>query len=244
MSKRVVLPVGLTAAVLALVSGCAREQEALVVARVPAFTDGSCSADSNSDATMPEGNLDVAFGTPYTLPVILRNNLLSRPGNTSNTGVDNGELQLRDVDITLSMPQAPEVLSEVAARNGAYVEFNAPLAANALDPGVEAGILVDVISDGASLALSEAIAAQLDPDARPLVLVELVFHATRTGNSRGRVGIIDSRAYSFPIKVCNRCLLDCTTCGAGTCAEDTDFVGGFCNNAQDALLNPTACAAG
>ena len=81
----------------------------------PAFQQGECTADPNANTLLQQGLLDVGYGTAYTLPVVLLNNLRARSTKTSS-GVDDSELQLRDVDVRLSLPQAPEVLRQVAAQ--------------------------------------------------------------------------------------------------------------------------------
>jgi len=226
-----------------MASSCAQQEEALIVSHSPAFVDGDCFADPSQNTQLQRGVLDVAYGTAYTLPVVLTNNLGARPGTTSNTGVENGELQLRDVDVTLTMEQAPDVLRAVAAQNGAFVEFSQTLASVSLQPGQETGVLVDVITDGASRALRDAIQANLDAGARPIVTAEVVFHATRTGNSTGSLGVIDARAYTFPIQVCIGCLpVTCETCPDAQCPPDAAFVGP-CGNAQDSVLVPSVCEA-
>jgi len=226
---------------VATAGGCADEQEALIVSHSPGFDGYACVADPGSDVHLQRGTLDVSFGTPYTLAVVLTNNLVSRPNTTTNTGVENGELQLRDVDVVLSMSQSPEVIDAIAAQDPSFVEFSQTLASDSLRPGENSGVLVDVISSGASQALQGAISSILGPGSRPIITAELVFHATRTGNSTGSAGVIDARAYTFPIQLCAGCLpTSCDTCSMFQCPTDPVFVGP-CGNAQDAVLVPDVC---
>lgn len=222
--------------------GCADQEESLIVLHSPAFQQGLCLADSNSSVSLQYGVLDVAHGTGYTLPVVLLNNLTSRPASGTSSGVDNSELQLRDVDVTLSMEQSPEVLRQVAAESASYVRFTATLPSVSLPPGQETGVLVEAITDGASRSLRTAMEALLPEGARPSVTAELVFHATRTGNSRGSVGVIDARAYTFPIEICIGCLpISCATCPDEQCPADAQQFSSVCGNAQDGILVPAGC---
>jgi hypothetical protein len=230
----------LAAALLAsAVSGCAGEQEALIVLGSPAFEEGECTANAGTSEFLQRGLIDVGADTRYTLPVVLLNSLRSR--TTTNTGVDNGELQLRDVDVTLSMPQAPEVIAQVEDENPAFVEFSSPLPTISLPPGTETGVLVDVVTRMASASLRQAILDNLDATAEPILVANIVFHATRTGNSAGNVGVIDARAYSFPIDVCIDCLVTCLTCPNAQCPVDYTVQDGLCGNRQDTSLVPYGC---
>lgn len=207
----------------------------------PAWQDGECVANPDSPGSLQRGVVDVAYETAYTLPVSLHNNLGSRPGTTTNTGVENGELQLRDVDVSLSMPQAPDVIRQVAAVNPANVDFSAVLAADSLSPGTTNGVLVDVLPQGAAAAFRSAIGDILGTDARPTLVATLVFHATRTGNSVGELGVIDAREYTFPIEVCVGCLAaNCSGCPDSQCPPNVPF-GGVCGNAQDGPVWPLVC---
>ena len=74
------------------------------------------------------------------------------------------------------------------------------------------------------------------------VVVEIVINAERSGNTVGNVGVISSRTFSYPVRVCSGCLIDCTSCPNGECpAEPGNYLGGVCGNAQDSALVPAAC---
>lgn len=231
----------MAAACLAVgVAGCADQEEVLIVDRSPAWEQGECSADPNSNEILQSGVLDVAHGTAYTVPVVLVNNLRARSTKTSS-GVDDSEIQLRDVDVTLSMQQSPEVLERVSAEDPSFVSFSATLASQSLAGGEETGVLVEAISDGASRAFRDAMVELLPEGARPTVIATLTFHATRSGNARGRLGVVDAREYTFPIRLCLGCLgTSCETCPEESCPPSPTFVG-VCGNAQDGILWPHQC---
>lgn len=239
-TKRIRIVSALAVALAA--SGCADEQEALIVLHSPAWNeDGACVADPSTDAALALGLLDVAPQTPYMLPVILRNQLVPQDPNSTNSGIDNGEMQLRSADVSLSMPQAPEIIDQLEARDPALVDFSWPLPTDSLAPGEEQGVLLEVISRAAAQALSESLAS-LDPGARPILEVHIVFHARRTGNAVGKVGEVEAREYTFPIQLCSGCLRTCETCANGQCPIDpAGVVGGVCGNAQDLPYAPVGC---
>jgi hypothetical protein len=233
----------LAAACLAVgVGGCADQEELLIVDRSPAWEQGQCSADPNANEILLSGVLDLAhdYTAAYVVPVVLVNNLRPRSTKTSS-GVDDSEIQLRSVDVVLSMDQAPEVLSRVAAEDPSFVSFSATLASQSLSGGEEAGQLVEAISNSAALAFRDAIEELLPEGNRPTVVATLTFHATRSGNARGSLGIVDAREYTFPIRLCVGCLgTSCETCPEESCPSEPVF-GGICGNAQDGLLGPVQC---
>jgi hypothetical protein len=225
--------------VLAL-SGCADQEESLIVLHSPAWNDdGECVVDAANDTALALGTLDLAPRTPYILPVILQNQLLSDA--TSSSGVDNGEMQLRGVDVRLSMDQAPEIIDALEAEDPALVDFTVPLPTVSLPPGGRQGVLVEVISRRAAELLNEQLGA-LDDGARPILSAQLVFHARRTGNAVGGIGEVDAREYIFPVQVCSGCLLTCQTCTDQQCPVNPQgVVGGVCGNAQDLPYAPSGC---
>lgn len=219
--------------------GCAGEQESLIVLHSPAWDEeGSCLADPSTDTRLSQGVLDVSAHTPYLLPVILQNQLVADDTN----GVDNGEMQLRNVDVRLTMDQAPDIIDALELRDPALVDFNYPLATDSLPSEGQAGVLVEVISRTAAEELEFQLNS-LEDGARPVLTAHLVFHARRTGNAVGGIGDVEAREFSFPIQICAGCLLTCSTCAGGECPiEPTGVVGGVCGNAQDLFYAPSGCA--
>lgn len=218
--------------------GCAGEQESLIVLHSPAWDEeGSCLVDAANDVGLALGLLDVSVHTPYMLPVVLQNQLVADDAN----GVDNGEMQLRSVDVKLTMDQAPDIIEALEERDPALVDFNYPLPTDSLPSEGRAGVLVEVVSRTASQELDSQLTG-LDPGSRPILSAHLVFHARRTGNAVGGIGEVEAREYVFPIQICSGCLLTCSTCAGGECPlEPTGLVGGVCGNAQDLPYAPAGC---
>ena len=242
--------VSLATAVVA--PACAGEQESLIVSHVPVWPDnGECLIDPSQDTAMLRGRLDLAFATPYVLPVVLVNQLLPQQAGSQNAGIDNSEMQLVSVDVELELPQAPELIEGLREINDALVEFQAPLATVSLPGGSRTGVAVEVISRATAIALAEDV-ARFQPDT-PIVpgapsvltvIANIVFSATRTGNTSGRVGAVESRAFSFPIDVCVGCMLSCEDCPGMVCPADPIWTNFICGNAQDGPIVPAQCTDG
>jgi hypothetical protein len=223
-------------------TGCADNQESLIVLMVPAWEGGECVIPASSDVALLMGTLDLAFGTPYAMPALLLNNTSDQAAGDNNSGVVSNEIQLLDADVDLSMAQAPDIIDALRDMDGALVSFNVPLSSNSIAPGQTVGTLVEVIPQQTAVAMGDLVRAQFGAASRLTVEAHVVFHATRTGNNVGKVGGIDAREFTFPISVCFDCLFTCASCEGGECpVGSTGLAGGVCGNAQDLVLYPAAC---
>jgi hypothetical protein len=227
-----------------LATACADNQESLLVLRAPAWTSEDCVVDAGQTDSLPFGTLDVTMATGYLMPAVLLNNLAKQTKN--NAGVVTNEIQLTDVDVDLSAPQAPELIDAVSAMDDSYVSFNVQLSTDSLLPQAKEGVLVEVIPQPTAKVLRDLLPGMYGPEAKVTVVATAVFHATRSGNTSGKIGIIDARDFKFPVEVCQGCLVDCTSCPEEiTCPDSTAmFVGGLCGNAQDAAIAPEGCDLG
>lgn len=233
----------LAVSLVALASGCAENQESLIVLMAPAWEEGCVISGDAGAAALPYGTLDLSFGTPYAMPAILQNNT-GEGATVNNSGVDSNEIQLLDADVDLSMAQAPEIIDALRDRNEALVSFNVPLSTNSIGAGDTQGVLLEVIPQQTSAALADEITAAFGAQAKLTVEAEVQFHGTRSGNNIGKVGGIDAREFSFPISVCFGCLQTCAGCPGGVCpVGDFEWAGGVCGNAQDLVVFPAACEA-
>lgn len=227
----------LGALALGVMQGCADEQESLIVRGAVGFDD-MCVVNPTT-LPLARGTLDASFGTAYSAGIILYNQLA--PQMTNNSGTDNSELQLIDADVDLSIPQAPQILANLRARDPSFVSFTQPLPTNSLQGQQEVAVLVDVITAAASRALAEEIQSTFSEPVEITVVADIVFHAERTGNSVGKIGDIEARTYSFPIDVGLGNLISCATCENAACPDTTNYVIP-CGNAQDAPVVPGPCA--
>ncbi|MFO0636230.1 MAG: hypothetical protein U0168_25640 [Nannocystaceae bacterium] len=227
---------------LSALTGCADNQESLIVLMAPLWNDdGDCGVTDSTDA-MLQGTLDLSFGTPYIMPALLYNQTLKQNAAKKNTGTMSNELQVIDATVSLQIPQAPEIISDLRAQDDALVHFDVPLSTNSIPPQSTAGVLVEIVPQQTAVALATAVTEKFGAAARVTLRADVQFHASRSGNTVGRVGEIDARAFSFPVSLCLGCLIDCSTCPDQMCpAQASSFNGGVCGNAQDLALIPAGC---
>jgi len=221
-----------------LASGCADQQETIVVTHAPLWTDQGCIIDASIDAALLRGTLDVEWETPYLLPLAVLNNLST--SSSSNTELTN-EVQLTDADVRLEVPQSEDILEHVST-DQANVSFNQVLSSISVAAGDRVGIGVEVIGRPASQAFNEALEMFLDAGGRVTVVAKVVIHGERSSGSVGQVGTVEAREFTFPIELCQGCLFTCSGCEGGACPAAFDGVhGGICGNAQDLAVTPTIC---
>lgn len=246
-----------------MATGCAQEQESLIVLHAPAWsTPGECLVDGSNDTGMSSGILDVAVGTPYEMPVVLLNQLQGQTAMMTNNQIDNGELQLIAADVVLSMPQQQDVIDDIAGDNPGAVDFTVDISTISLGGQERQGFLIEVVPQATTVALASAFRGHpdLNEQSRPKLIAEVIFRARRTGNRVGKVGEIESRSFKYPIELCLGCLITCGACSdqartetcviartsaiAGTPNPDAPLapvVGGICGNAQDFFVAPSFC---
>lgn len=217
-------------------TGCAGEQEALIVLHAVAAESndqGGCTFDAGNGVELVRGLLDVQGGTSYLLAPVLFNQLPSQGQNATNSGIDDSEVQLLSVDVSLSLPSdiADQLSGDVS------LSHSPPLATNSISPGEQFSAVIEVVPAD----LTQELAGILTPDDDVTIVADIVYHAARTGNTRGSVGMIDSRNYSFPIQLCVGCLAtSCAGCPTGSCEVDFDPFARLCGNVQDGGTPPEA----
>lgn len=218
-----------------LLAGCADQAESLIVTQAPAWTSTDCNIDPATDIALARGYLDVVWGTPYLLPLSVLNNL-SDTQRGSTTQVTN-EIRLSDADVELTATDD----RLFAGIDPAFLQFNVPLASISIEPNETVGVTVEAISSTVTEQLNVNLAA-IGANASATLVASVVIHGEESGGSVGKVGEVDAREFTFPIQICQGCLLTCETCPDGQCpATYTDFVGGICGNAQDLYLAPSTC---
>lgn len=223
--------------------GCADNQESLIVLMAPAWDeDGTCAVTDANEA-LPLGLLDVSFPSAYMMPALLFNNTVVQNASKKNSGVQTNEIQLTGASVSLSIPQDKEAAAAVREMDKALLEFEVPLPTQSIGPQDTIGVLVQAVPQQTAAALQTALFSDAaSQGSRVTVVADVVFHGSRSGNVKGRVGEIDAREFSFPISVCFGCLVDCSTCPGAVCpAQVNSWLGGVCGNAQDLPLVPAVC---
>ena len=221
---------------LTLIAGCAPNQEAVYVVGAQARAGDDCTLAP--DTYINRGNVDLSFSTGYTAAFQILNNLQMQQAGSTNNGIDNSEVQMRDVDVKLSFPQDPQVAVDVA-NAGIPLEFNQILASTSL-PAQTRGTAFVEIPDVTLDAIGQSIGSRLGTDVRLDMLLEVEFHARRSANDGlNDAGIIDVRPFTLPVEICFACLRDCTGCTGNECITRGPLEGTtVCGGVQDGQFIP------
>jgi len=213
--------------------GCRFEDQSLIVSHV-AVADAreeGCTWDPEGESLL-RGTFYVGGGTAYLLSPVLVNNLASSTREGSNTGIEDGDLQLASpVDVTLRLP--PEI------RDRLDVDLSLPVSVATLTLAPESSTVVGIEAVPADLAA--AISNAMEPGEQAELIVEVVFRATRTANSRGNVGVIESPPFEFPVTLINGFVVGGCECDGGACIPGSEVPAVVCGYAQDVGGTPFAC---
>jgi len=229
----------------ATLMGCADQQESIIISRAIAWggdeEDAECLVDT-ANATLSATQLDVFWQTEAVVGLEIINQLAAQGAASENNGIDNSEVRIVEADISLRLPQAPQVIDALRAINPALVDFTEELSTTSLPGNTIAPISVTPISQPASAALNQQLGS-FATGTRLTMIADIVVQAERTGNTAGNIGVITARSFSHPIEICSGCnTFFCPVCGPSNCPS-TAFVGGICGNAQDFGIVPRDCIA-
>ncbi len=228
-------------------SGCADNQESLIVIGTPAWGDmGECAVDPGADDFLAlgvfdlicaSGEIECLVSSSYFMGVILESQLQPRE---SNTGTDPSELQLTDVKVSYAFAQLEDQggFEMPEALEGWY---SPPIATQSIAGGARNGVIVEVINPTQARAIYDLVVTDSGVAEGLTMEVTIVFTAERTGNSKGGLGEIESRDYTFPIRLCVGCLTTCAPCENQGCPVTPEWTGGVCGSTQDGALVPAAC---
>ena len=208
-------------------TGCVQDQETLIIERAVWFDD-SCTLQAGTNSSLASLTADVSFtGTELAFGVIVTNNAITSPG--SNTNLDDSEIYMESVDVTLGFSGGG------LATSG----FNVPLPTDSLRGGDSQTFLIRVPTDVAA-----SISSQLGEGETEILEVEVVFNARKNASvtENGKLGTIQSRAYTFPLNVCNGCLRTCLS--AMDCPNGTPDANGLVCPTADNWAGPCGFAVG
>lgn len=224
-----------------LSSGCARQEESIIVEKaLPLTAPCSVASSGSGNVYSPRGIVDLSFDTGFMAAFLVVNNLQQQGNQNTSSGVETSEMHLTSVDVVLDMPQDSAVISDAESVDGALTQYNQILASTSFDAQDTIEALVEVPE--ASLdALRDSISARYSDDVRLTMTMNVTFHAVRASNTGvNDFGEIDAREFTYPVDLCFDCLRDCS-CGDPDCESDMDIGSGVCGYAQSDTIIPASC---
>lgn len=231
---------GLVAGVMALTVGtsCAQDQEFLLVENAVWF-DPSDRTGCELTETSPIPILmtvDVGFDTRIGMGFVVTNQAADI---SEQSGIDDNEIKIETAEVTLSF----------TGGGVSPASFDVPVATNSIPSG-ETGVVVFSLPFTVTESLRSTMAGLPAGNVEVLEL-EVVFKGRRKGQIAGtKLGVVESRPFSFPFDVCLGCLSSClpdSECGgdagALVCADSPvqgEWIG-VCGFAQGVAIYAAGC---
>jgi hypothetical protein len=218
------------AAGLTLGSACVEDQDLVVIERAVWFTDASTCTITASDTSPLALTSDVSFdGTRVALGLVVTNN--QAKNLSSNTGLDDAEIELETAEVTLSF--------SAGAVTPSSFEFTVP---NNSIGGESSDVVLIQLPPEVTESL-RATMQGLPATAYETLDVEVVLRGRRTNQvGKGKLGTIKTRPFTYPVEICFGCLGNCyPTTDCASCPSATEWAG-ICGFAQGADVVHPSCA--
>jgi len=205
-----------------LASGCADNDSSLFIAGVMA-EEGSCVFEPEADSIIRgSGTLDVAVSSTYSMPLLLGNQLIAR-GDAEKLRTETARIAIRGAVVTVIQVEGNTTRENFSTNANGFVN-----PATGSTPGYGVAVVTAIPSK-----LGEALAAELAPGAVQELNVAVSVYGDTLGGDE-----VESSTITFPVFVCNGCLIDCSTAnpiGGCTAFPEEELTVG-CFPGQDALV--------
>ncbi|HLU64931.1 MAG TPA: hypothetical protein VKZ63_01565 [Kofleriaceae bacterium] len=208
----------MTAALAALSAACTDGSESFVIIQNQIPQEGCVIPTDLGSAFLARGRIDVAAGAGYLFTPVVQSLVTE-----SATGMADRILFVRGADVTLSFQDGVYSDAEIAdLREAGLARFRQVFSGSVFPQGTTS-FGFEIIPK----AMLEDLAGRIEAGGSTLVTAEIVMLASLDG------GDVESEPYSYPVDVCDGCLL----IDRGSCAGlPTDFqpaTGGVCQPLQD-----------
>jgi hypothetical protein len=200
-----------------LTQGCAENESTLFIRGALKIPTETCEVTSDPASIMlTRGILDAALAPEYHASLLIGNQLVRR-GNTATLRTETSRVEFTEADV-----EVIDITGE------SLTSFRVP-AAGFVDPGAS----TEPGYGFASIVLVDAVTSQalLKESAATNQIQEVVANVIVRGRTLGGLEV-ETGTWSFPISVCNRCLLSFPAE-----ADDTTKAGLDCDNRTDAPVN-------
>ena len=176
-------------------AGCADNDSSLFIKGAMAPT-GECIFEAEGDAALAlTGIMDVAYASTYTLPLLVGNQLIAR-GDADKLRTETARVVIRGAVVNVLSADGTSTLSSFSTNAGGFVDPS-----SGTDPGWGVSF-VNAVSNELATQLQSELALF---ESRELNISVYVYGDTLGGDE------VESSTLTFPLFVCNGCLVDCST---------------------------------
>lgn len=186
-------------------ASCADNDSTLFIKGAMLSTGDDCVFEAEGDATLIlSGVMDVAYASTYTLPLLVGNQLIAR-GDSDKLRTETARVVIRGAVVNVLSADGSATRASFSTNAGGFVD---PAAGS--DPGWGISFVN---------AVSTSLAAELRDSLEPYTSEELNISVYVYGDTLGG-DEVESSTLTFPLYVCNGCLVDCSTADDfGDCTE-------------------------
>jgi len=186
-------------------ASCADNDSTLFIKGAMVSTGDECVFEAEGDAALRlSGVMDVAFASTYVLPLLVGNQLIAR-GDSDKLRTETARVIIRGAVVNVLSADGATTYASFSTNAGGFVD-----PASGTDPGWGVSF-VNAVSTPLAEDLRNELAAG---ESRELNVSVYVYGDTLGGDE------VESSTLTFPLFVCNGCLVDCSTADDfGDCSE-------------------------
>lgn len=177
-------------------TSCADNDSTLFIKGAMLSSGNECVFEAEGDAPLlPSGTMDVAYASTYVMPLLIGNQLIAR-GDADKLRTETARIVIRGAVVNVLSADGTASLASFSTNAGGFVD-----PASGTDPGWGVSF-VNVVSSELARSLQDSLAANASQE---LNISVYVYGDTLGGDE------IESSTLTFPLYVCNGCLVDCST---------------------------------
>lgn len=186
----------LAVATLLATASCADNDSTLFIKGAMFASGGECVFEAEGDAPLlPSGTMDVAYASTYVMPLLVGNQLIAR-GDADKLRTETARVVIRGAVVNVLSADGAVTRASFSTNAGGFVD-----PASGTDPGWGVSFVNAVSSD---------LARELRESLAPFETEELNISVYVYGDTLGG-DEVESSTLTFPLYVCNGCLVDCST---------------------------------
>jgi hypothetical protein len=200
-SAKTLLALGFAGLAASALPSCATNDSMMFIIGVYARKQGTCSPKADADAPIwASGTLDRLFASDYTAALLIGNQITER-GSREQLRTETSRVSLKGAEVTLESLKGEALAAAFSSTATGFVD-----AASGTDPSI-------------SVMYATLIPASVAPD---LPLGTVVAKVRVFGDTLGGEDV-ESSELSFPIEVCEGCLVAYTAASRDPAAGGTEY---------------------
>lgn len=177
-------------------ASCADNDSTLFIKGTMLSSGGECVFEAEGDAPLlPSGVMDVAYASTYVMPLLVGNQLIAR-GDADKLRTETARIVIRGAVVNVLSADGTASRASFSTNAGGFVD-----PASGTDPGWGVSFV-----NAVPTSLVQELRDSLAPFASEELNVSVYVYGDTLGGDE-----VESSTLTFPLYVCNGCLVDCST---------------------------------